>query len=83
MLRQILAEFQNTRQPLCLDELSQKLAVESRALEGMLQTLVQRGRLLIIDPAQQGCVACPTRGGCMILSNGLQKSYVLAPRVTF
>jgi hypothetical protein len=82
MLSQILAEFQKARQPLCLDELSQVLAIEPSALDGMLQTLVQRGRLRIIDPAQPGCPACPTRGGCVILTKGLQKSYVLSPKAT-
>lgn len=77
MLRQILQEFQQASTPLCAAELSQKLAIDPAALEGMLQTLVQRGRLLEIDPGQQLCVACPARGGCMIMTNGLQKSYFL------
>lgn len=78
ILNEILAEFQQATTPLCAAELSQKLAIDTAALEGMLQTLVQRGRLLEIDPGQPGCVACPARGGCVILSNGVQKSYFLA-----
>jgi len=41
---------------------------------------VRRGRLLEIDPAHQDCVACPARGGCIIMTNGLQKSYLLLPK---
>ena len=78
ILKEILAEFQQATTPLCAAELSHKLEIETAALEGMLQTLVQRGRLLEIDPGQPGCVACPARGGCVILTNGVQKSYFLA-----
>jgi hypothetical protein len=77
MLRQILAEFEQNRAPLCLDELSQKLGVAPAALEGMLHTLVQKGRLFEIAPDDYTCVACPAKGGCLILTNGVQKSYVL------
>jgi hypothetical protein len=80
MLQQILAEFQQTRTPLCLDELSRKLGIESSALEGMLQTLVRGGRLVEFGPASYGCVTCPAKGGCVILTNGVQKSYFLPPR---
>jgi hypothetical protein len=78
MLSQILAEFRQARGPLCLDELSRKLDIENSALEGMLQTLVRRGRLLEITPISYGCPACPARGGCVILTNGVQKSYFLS-----
>lgn len=82
MLKQILVEFQQAHGAICLDELSRKMAVESSALEGMLHTLVQAGRLLEIDPTDQGCVACPAKGGCIILTNGLQKSYIMRPKVS-
>ena len=77
MLQQILTEFRQAQRPLCPDELSHKLAIETSALEGMLHTLVRAGRLLEIDPTDQSCVACPAKGGCIILTNGLQKSYAL------
>ena len=77
MLKQILAEFRQANQPLCPDTLSRKLAIEPGALEGMLRTLVQAGRLLEIDPADNTCVNCRTKGSCHILTNGLQKSYML------
>jgi hypothetical protein len=80
MLRQILAEFQQAAGPLCVDELSRKLEVEVSALDGMLQTLVRNRRLLEISPTTSGCVTCPAKGGCIILTNGVQKSYFLPPQ---
>lgn len=79
MLKEILAQFQQAAAPLCVDELSRKLDIEAGALEGMLYTLVQRGRLQQIDPQPSGCTTCPARGGCVILTSGVQKSYVLPP----
>ncbi len=80
MLRQILAEFQQAAGPLCVDELSRKLDIEASALDGMLQTLVRSQRLLEIDPTASGCGSCPAKGGCIILTNGVQKSYFLPPQ---
>jgi hypothetical protein len=77
MLRQILAEFHQAAGPLCLDDLSRKLDVETSALDGMLQTLVRAGRLLELAPTTSGCAACPAQGGCLILTYGPQKRYFL------
>lgn len=77
MLQAILAEFRRTSTLRCLDELSRTLEIEPGALDGMLQTLVQRRRLVEINPTQPGCVACPARGGCVILTHGAQKIYLL------
>jgi hypothetical protein len=78
MLKQILAEFEQSPATLCLDELSRKLAVTPSALEGMLETLVQRGRLLAISATHSACQSCPARAGCVIISSAA-KSYLLAP----
>lgn len=80
MLQAILTEFRRASTPLCLDELSRKLEIEPGALEGMLQTLVRSDRLIEITPAASGCVTCPAKGGCIILVNGVQKSYLLSPQ---
>lgn len=80
MLKAILAEFQQAATPLCLEELSRKLAIEAGALEGMLQTLIQHGRLWQIDPQPSGCTTCPARGGCVIMTNGIKRSYALRPK---
>jgi hypothetical protein len=78
MLKKILAEFEQNTPALCLDELSQKLDVETGALEGMLQTLVRKGRLLEIDANGSACDICPVKSGCFLIT-GAQKSYVLTP----
>jgi hypothetical protein len=78
MLKQILAEFEQSPTMLCLDELSQKLAVTPSALEGMLDMLVRKGRLLEISAAHSACTSCPARAGCVIIRSSA-KSYILAP----
>ena len=77
MIKDIMAKFRATRAPLCVDELSKTLTIDASALEGILDTLVQRGRLSVIDPTDYTCVTCPAKGGCVILTNGLRKSYVI------
>lgn len=78
MLKQILAEFEQSPTTLCLDELSQKLAITPSALEGMLDMLARKGRLLEIGAAHNACTACAARAGCVSLRSNT-KSYVLAP----
>lgn len=80
MLKEIMAEFRQTPKPLCAADLHAKLAVDKGALEGMLTTLVQRGRLVEVGAPADGCSVCPVRGGCVILSYGVPKRYVLAPQ---
>lgn len=78
LLRDIMAEFERSSAPLCLEELGSKLAVEPSALEGMLQTLVRKGRLREVSSGQNNaCVQCPARGGCVIMER-LGKSYYVA-----
>lgn len=79
MLKEIMAEFQQNERPLCLTELSQKLAVETSALEGMVQILVRKGRLLEIEPTPSGCHLCPIKAGCFLMSES-QKSYYLGSK---
>lgn len=81
MLKQILAQFRQARAPLCVDELSHALAVDAGAMEGMLEMLVRRGRLRVLDPADYTCVTCPAKGGCVVMTNGLKKSYTLPAEV--
>jgi hypothetical protein len=78
MLKEILAEFRQSPMPLCAADLTAKLAVDSAALEGMLQTLVACGRLIELAGAAGACHTCPVRGGCIVLSYGLPKRYALA-----
>ncbi len=78
MLKAILTQFQQADHPLCAADLQAALALDLGVIEGMLQTLVQRGRLLeIVDTA--GCHTCPVRGGCVILTLATPKRYTLLP----
>ena len=76
MLKQILAEFEQNPTTLCLDQLSQKLAITPSALEGMLDMLVRKGRLQEISAIHDACQVCPARAGCVIISS-TAKSYIL------
>jgi hypothetical protein len=78
MLKEILAEFRHTTTPLCAADLNAKLAVDTCALEGMLQTLVQHGRLVEVTDGANVCHACPVRGGCVVMSYGVPKRYAVA-----
>lgn len=71
MLRQILAEFEKTDSSLSLNELGEKLGIESSALEAMVAHLVRMGKLRDDEgpeaPARgatcgTGCAACPVQG---------------------
>jgi len=44
-LRQVLQVLESTQEPISLADLSRKLGVEPGALKGMIQYLVQKGRL--------------------------------------
>jgi len=91
MLKSILAEFHHATRPLCVADLQAALALDAGVIDGMIQTLVQRGRLLeIVEPAsapvgRRNCVdaavchTCPVRGGCVILTLASPKRYTLAP----
>jgi hypothetical protein len=79
MLKEIMAEFRRTALPLCAADLQASMAVDTSALEGMLDTLVRCGRLVEVDSAADACHACPVRGGCVILRYGVPKRYRLAP----
>lgn len=46
MITQILEIFKSENRPLCMDELSNKIAIERSALEGMIDYLVIKGRLI-------------------------------------
>ena len=77
MLSAILSTIRLAGRPLCLADLSRELAIDEPALEGMLETLVARGRLrrLVFDDA--GCTACPVKSGCFIMNDGVAATYAL------
>lgn len=79
MLARILTTIRDTGRPMCLADLSRALDVDEPALEGMLDTLISRGRLRAIEFVDQGCGGCPIRSGCFIMNDGIAKTYALAP----
>jgi hypothetical protein len=58
MLKKILQEFQSNQGLLDLNQLSRKLNIEPAALEGMLEHLVQLGKLEKESTSQACSIAC-------------------------
>jgi hypothetical protein len=79
MLSAILATIREAGRPLCLADLSRDLGIDEPVLEGMVETLVARGRLRAIRFDGPGCDACPVRGGCFVMNDGVAVTYGLAP----
>jgi DNA-binding IclR family transcriptional regulator len=81
MLSQIIKEFRDSGGAVNLNELSRRLGVERSALDGMLETLVRKGRLReACTTGSSGCYHCGgSCHGCgQTHGNGLAgKSYEL------
>ena len=79
MLSAILVAIRDAGTPMCLADLSTALHIEESALEGMLETLIARGRLRAFAFDDDACTTCPVKGGCFIMNDGVAKTYALAP----
>jgi hypothetical protein len=77
MLASIMAAIARAGRPVCCTDLAAIVDIDERALEGMLETLVARGRLRAFGPAAAGCDACPIRSGCFIMRDGVARTYAL------
>ena len=77
MLAAILSAVRTSGRPMCLADLSGELGIDEPALEGMLETLVARGRLRTIQFEDDGCSACPIKSGCFLMNDGVAKTYAL------
>ena len=77
MLSAILETIRRAGKPMCLADLERELGIEESALEGMLETLVARGRLRAIAFDGPGCESCPVKGGCFIMDDGVAVTYAL------
>jgi adenine-specific DNA glycosylase len=76
MLKQLLDQFRHASRPLCAADLRAALALDPGVIEGMIQTLVARGRLVeVVDPAT--CHTCPVKGGCVIMDLAHPRRYTL------
>ncbi len=82
MLSAVLSAIQDAGKPMCLSDLSAALHIDDSALEGMLETLVARGRLRAIRFVDDGCSTCPVKGGCFIMADGVAVTYALPPDPT-
>jgi hypothetical protein len=78
MLQAILSAVQDAGRPVCLADLSRDLGLDEAALEGMLETLVARGRLRTVVFEDAGCSACPVKSGCFIMNDGVAVTYALS-----
>ena len=76
MLGRVLEAIRSADRPMCLADLSRELGIDGAALEGMLGTLIARGRLRAIAPAVTDCGACPIRSGCFIMADGVATTYI-------
>lgn len=79
MLRELLALIESSEGCLSTAELSRRLNAEPSAVEGMVQTLRERGRLLVIDGGATPCETCGASEGCT-LATLRNRKYVVAPR---
>ena len=77
MLQAILSAVRDAGRPVCLADLSRELGIDEPALEGMLSTLVARGRLRTFAVDDSGCDACPVKSGCFIMNDGVATTYVV------
>ncbi len=77
MLTRILAAIDAAGRPLCAADLRRELAIDGSALEGMLDTLVARGRLRAVRFDGADCGGCPVRSGCFIMDDGIAVTYAL------
>ena len=75
MLCAILDAVAAAGRPVCLADLSRELEIDGSALEGMLETLVRRGRLRALRFDDDGCTVCPVKSGCFIMSDGVAVTY--------
>lgn len=79
MLAGIVDAIRLAGRPMCCADIAAVVDIDERALEGMLETLVARGRLGASEPGELPCDACPIRSGCFLMRDGVARTYVLRP----
>ncbi len=80
MLQTILAAFRQHDSIVSLATLSRQLGVEPSALEGMLTTLIRKGRIAEVTHDQGACHHCLLHEHCNPGTATTQKLYVLAEK---
>lgn len=79
MLSRLLDLIEHTQGGLGLHELCRQLDAPPEAVQGMLELLIRKGRLVALGPDGGICTECATKGECNLLA-WLGPRYVLAPR---
>jgi hypothetical protein len=74
LLREVLSAFENTRQPLTLNQLARQLDISPGMLEGMLEYWVRKGRLR--EVGGESCTTCGNTGNCPFVPR-MPRSYEL------
>lgn len=64
MLNEILYEIENSKGAFNLNDLSRKLEIDRSALDGMIQMLVHKGRLVDADAVEMGAGGSCSTGSC-------------------
>ncbi len=82
MLREILTLFEAYQgRTLSKEAIRSHLDVSPALLDQMLLTLVQRGRLVVVDSGCAGCDTCPLEHFCATSPTVSMKGYALAETV--
>jgi len=78
MLTQLLSLLEERRSALSLYEISRTLHAQPGAVQGMLELLVQRGRLIEVGPDGGYCTTCGEQTQCSLLA-ARGKRYAMRP----
>jgi len=72
MLSRIIKELERAGGVIDLNELSRRLGVQRSALDGMIETLVRKGRLREVEVGEPPpmCASCAERRGCTLVGIG-------------
>ncbi len=81
MLQEILTLFRQTHGiPISAEVVARQLDLPSSVVEHLLHTLVQRGRLVLVDEGCTGCTICPLKIVCAGAPTIPQRGYMLKER---
>ena len=79
MLTQLIKLLKNKESGLSLSEISRELNAQPSAVMSMIETLVQKGRLIEIGPDGKYCETCGLESDCNLLKTH-GKRYLVAPQ---
>lgn len=79
MLIQLLEILRQSQGGMAISEISRRLGTDAGVVSGMLQVLIEKGRIVQIGPDGLICGTCPLQSGCNLLE-GMNSRYVLVPR---